>query len=124
MRRHSSPRVLVFLFNFLRLAILKQVPLPITGGTELDDWPGGIGQKYETLRSMLPPTLKALGFSAEEIAARQFMSLDVDGIGIWRRTGDDGKLLSVVCFATPEVLGALQVFVLVFFRDVCVLCYA
>ncbi len=22
-----------------------EVPLPITGGTELDDWPGGIGQK-------------------------------------------------------------------------------
>ncbi len=102
------------MFNFLGLAILKQVPLPITGGTELDDWPGGIGQKYETLRSMLPPTLKALGFSAEEIAARQFMSLDVDGIGIWRRTGDDGKLLSVVCFATPEVLGGLQVFFYLF----------
>jgi hypothetical protein len=28
-----------------RMAV--EVPLPITGGTELDDWPGGIGQKYE-----------------------------------------------------------------------------
>merc|ERR1711998_719309 len=89
-----------------RMAV--EVPLPITGGTELDDWPGGIGQKYETVRPMLQPTLKSLGFSAEEIATRKFMSLEDDAIGIWQRTGGDGKLMSVVCFATPEVLGGLQ----------------
>ena len=70
--------------------------------------PGGIGQKYETLRPMLQETLKSLGFNAGEIAARSFMSLEDDAIGIWKRTCDDGQLLSVVCFATPEVLGGLQ----------------
>ena len=29
------------------------VPLPVTGGTELDDWPGGIKQKYSILRTMV-----------------------------------------------------------------------
>ena len=86
-----------------------QVPLPITGGTELDDWPGGIGQKYETLRPMLQETLRSLEFTDEQIKSRKFMSLEDDAIGIWERTGDDGKQTSVVCFATPEVLGQLQV---------------
>ena len=74
------------------------MPLPITGATELDDWPGGIGLKswYETLRTMLQPTLKSLGFGAEEITTRRFMSLEDDAIAIWQRTGDDGKLMSVV----------------------------
>ena len=85
-----------------------EVPLPITGGTELDDWPGGIGQKYETLRPMLAETLRSLGFSAEQIASREFMSLEDDAIGIWQRTEEDGSQLSVVVFATPEVLGGLQ----------------
>ena len=57
---------------------------------------------------MLQETLKSLGFNAGEIAARSFMSLEDDAIGIWKRTCDDGQLLSVVCFATPEVLGGLQ----------------
>lgn len=37
-----------------------EVPLPITGGTELDDWPGGIGQKYQTLRPMVIEMLKTM----------------------------------------------------------------
>ena len=89
-----------------RMAV--EVPLPITGGTELDDWPGGIGQKYETLRPMLAETLQSLGFSAEQITSREFMSLADDAIGIWQREQEDGTQMSVVCFATPEVLGELQ----------------
>ena len=45
---------------------------------------------------MLQPTLKSLGFGAEEITTRRFMSLEDDAIAIWQRTGDDGKLMSVV----------------------------
>jgi hypothetical protein len=35
-----------------RMAV--EVPLPITGGTELDDWPGGIGQKVRTPALWVP----------------------------------------------------------------------
>ena len=50
--------------------VMVEVPLPITGGTELDDWPGGQGQKYETLRPMVQEVLRVLGFSKEEAEAR------------------------------------------------------
>ena len=88
--------------------VVVEIPLPITGGTELDDWPGGIGQKYETLRQMVPGMLKTLGFSAEQIATRVFLGYEEDAIGVWTRTLEDGQQLSVVAFATPEVLAELQ----------------
>eukprot|EP00960_Hanusia_phi_P051505 760847-Hanusia_phi.AAC.1 len=52
--------------------MLVEVPLPITGGTELDDWPGGIGQKYQTMRAMLGETMRELGFDREEMEAKDF----------------------------------------------------
>lgn len=50
-----------------------QVPLPVTGGTELDDWPGGIRQKYATLRPMLLETMKALNFTKNEMEERKYV---------------------------------------------------
>jgi hypothetical protein len=76
-----------------------EVPLPITGGTELDDWPGGIGQKYTTLRPMVAEMLRILQFSRDEIAAKNFLGYADDAIGVW----ESAKGVVVVVFATPEV---------------------
>jgi hypothetical protein len=80
-----------------------EVPLPITGGTELDDWPGGIGQKYMALRPMASEMMKAMNFSSDVISTKNFMGIVDDAIGIWT-----SENVAVVCFATPEVLGLLK----------------
>jgi len=82
--------------------VMVEVPLPITGGTELDDWPGGQGQKYETLRPMVQEVLRVLGFSKEEAEAREFLGYPDDAIGVWKSAN-----VTVVCFANPEVLDKL-----------------
>jgi len=84
--------------------MLVDVPLPITGGTELDDWPGGIGQKYQTMRAMLEETMKELGFEREERETKEFVGIVDDAIGLWRsREG-----VAICCFPTPEVIGELE----------------
>jgi hypothetical protein len=80
-----------------------EVPLPITGGTELDDWPGGIGQKYMALRPMSAEMMKVMNFSTDAISSKKFMGIVDDAIGIWT-----SENVAVVCFATPEVLGSLK----------------
>jgi hypothetical protein len=52
------------------------------GGTELDDWPGGIKQKYLTLYPMIIETMKELKFSPEEMKKREYMGGEI---------GEDGK---------------------------------
>lgn len=51
---------------------------------------------------------QSLGFTEEQIASREFMSFEDDAIGIWSRVKENGQQLSIVCFATPEVLSGLQ----------------
>lgn len=53
--------------------MLVDIPLPVTGGTELDDWPGGIKQKYSTLYPMLIETMKTLQFKQTEINKREYL---------------------------------------------------
>ena len=83
--------------------MLVEVPLPITGGTELDDWPGGIGQKYMTLRPMAGEMMKIMNFSAEAISEKKFLGIVDDAVGIWKHNE-----VALVCFATPEVLQSLK----------------
>ena len=49
------------------------IPLPVTGGTELDDWPGGIQQKYSTILPLLQVTMKALNFDSSAIQETKFI---------------------------------------------------
>jgi len=84
--------------------ISVEVPLPITGGTELDDWPGGIKQKYGTLRPMVGEMMKVLNFTREEMEAKNFLGYVDDAIGIW----EGGDNLAVVCFPTTEVARELE----------------
>ena len=87
-------------------AVLVEIPLPITGGTELDDWPGGIKQKYSTLRPMLIETMKSLGFSATAIAARKYLGGgggEEDAVGIW-----NDKDIYICCFPTVETIPILK----------------
>eukprot|EP01036_Dinobryon_divergens_P029055 gene29055-38107_t len=87
-------------------AVLVEIPLPVTGGTELDDWPGGIKQKYSTLRPMLVETMKSLGFSDTAIAARKYLGGgggEEDAVGVWN---DDDIFLC--CFPTVETIPILK----------------
>ena len=83
---------------------LVDVPLPVTGGTELDDWPGGIKQKYSTLYPMVMETMKALNFSAEAMKKREYLLLpggeggEDDAVGVWSHDG-----IYLCSFPTPEV---------------------
>ena len=81
---------------------LVDVPLPVTGGTELDDWPGGVLQQYSVIAPMLGVTMKALNFSSEAINARDYLNPE-DAVGVW---GDQGVTLA--CFCTPEQIPKLK----------------
>lgn len=74
-----------------------------TGGTELDDWPGGIKQKYLTMRPMVAEMLKVMGWSKDAIAQKNFIGYQDDAIGVWK-SGD----VAVCCFATPEVCHVIK----------------
>jgi len=53
-------------------------------GTELDDWPGGIKQKYSTLLPLLAELMKELNFSSEAMAERRFLPEGKDdAVGLW-----------------------------------------
>jgi len=76
------------------------IPLPVTGGTELDDWPGGIKQKYTTLRPMLMEALRYLNFSTNSIQERRYLNdYEDDGVGIWSDRG-----YTIISFATPDTI--------------------
>ena len=62
----------------------------------------------EQFISMICRVSQSLGFTEEQIASREFMSFEDDAIGIWSRVKENGQQLSIVCFATPEVLSGLQ----------------
>lgn len=76
-----------------------EVPIPVTGGTELDDWPGGIRQKFFVLEPMISETLKKLGFSADEIKKRTFIDEEADAVYIW-----DAKGYQLVTFPLPDTI--------------------
>ena len=88
---------------------LVDLPIPVTGGTELDDWPGGIRQKYNVLYPMLVETMKALNFTSEAIRKREFLRSketgedgDGDAVGIWSHEG-----IYICTFPTPEYIPAM-----------------
>lgn len=72
------------------------IPLPVTGGTELDDWPGGIRQKYSVLRPMLIETMKSLNFSTLSAEESNFL-YEEDAVGIWVDQG-----VTLISFPTTE----------------------
>lgn len=83
---------------------LVDIPLPVTGGTELDDWPGGIKQKYLTLYPMIMETMKSLNFTSEAMKKREYLILpggeggEDDAVGVWSHDG-----IYLCSFPTPEV---------------------
>ncbi|KAJ1415098.1 hypothetical protein B484DRAFT_162049 [Ochromonadaceae sp. CCMP2298] len=82
------------------------IPLPVTGGTELDDWPGGIRQKYLCLQPLLAETLAKLNFSQTAIEQETFVPTpfgEDDCIGLWSDQGYE-----IVSFPTPETIPYLQ----------------
>ena len=81
---------------------LVDIPLPVTGGTELDDWPGGIQQKYSVIRPMLAETMKCLNFSQTSIKESSFL-YEEDAVGIWNDKG-----ITIVSFPTTEQVDTLN----------------
>jgi len=91
---------------------IVDLPLPVTGGTELDDWPGGIKQKFSVLRSMLPSTLKTLDPTSTSTAPLGYLNGESgveDCVAIWKAEQQtSGTLINIVSFATPEVIPELK----------------
>lgn len=84
--------------------VLVDVPLPVTGGTEIDDWPGGINQKYATIVPMLQETFRKLNFSASAMSASNYLGDcgEEDAIGVWE---DNGVCICV--FPTVDTIPAI-----------------
>ena len=76
-----------------------EFPLPVTGGTELDDWPGGIRQKYVTLKPLLQEIMKILKFSSAAMNKIEFLGDygEEDAVGVWQDNG-----YQLCCFPTPD----------------------
>jgi hypothetical protein len=82
-----------------------EFPLPITGGTEVDDWPGGIKQKYNTLRPLLVEMMKLIKFSPSEINKTDFLGEfgEEDAVGLWQNND-----IRICCFPTSDSINALR----------------
>lgn len=80
-------------------------PLPVTGGTELDDWPGGIKQKYTTLKPLLKEVMTYLKFSIEAMNTQAFLGEfgEEDAVGKWQDNG-----IQICCFPTVDSIPYLQ----------------
>lgn len=79
----------------------------MVGGTELDDWPGGIKQKYATLYPMIAETMRALNFNPSEISKREYLGGEIgedDAVGIW---SDVEQQVCICCFPTPDTIPAI-----------------
>jgi hypothetical protein len=83
---------------------IVDIPLPVTGGTELDDWPGGINQKFATMKPMVEIMMKRLNFTNQAIQSRDWLGKygEEDKVGVWRHGG-----ISVCTFVTPETVDEL-----------------
>jgi len=84
---------------------LVDVPLPVTGGTEIDDWPGGIRQKYNTLIPMITEMMTYLKFPKEAIKKREYLGEfgDEDAVGYWQN--DE---IQLCCFPTQDSIPYLE----------------
>ncbi len=83
------------------------VPLPVTGGTELDDWPGGIAQKYYTLQPMLQETMLGLNFTKTAREAKAWLGEngEEDYVCFW---SDDERGIKISAFATTDTIPAIK----------------
>ena len=84
-----------------------EVPIPVTGGTELDDWPGGIKQKYSVLRAMVIEMMKEMNFASVEMEAKNFLGKfgEDDAVGIWQ---NEDKKISIISFPNPDSMSIIK----------------
>ena len=84
-----------------------EVPIPVTGGTELDDWPGGIKQKYSVLRSMIIEMMKEMNFTTAEMETKNFLGQfgEDDAVGIWQ---SEEMKISVISFPNPDCINTIK----------------
>jgi hypothetical protein len=79
-----------------------EFPLPATGATELDEWPGGIRQKGVVLSSILSPLFRELNFSTPNPTP---LVIDEDDcVAIWKNSDN----VHICSFATPESIDELR----------------
>eukprot|EP00276_Gloeochaete_wittrockiana_P022340 CAMPEP_0184342600 /NCGR_PEP_ID=MMETSP1089-20130417/11202_1 /TAXON_ID=38269 ORGANISM="Gloeochaete wittrockiana, Strain SAG46.84" /NCGR_SAMPLE_ID=MMETSP1089 /ASSEMBLY_ACC=CAM_ASM_000445 /LENGTH=226 /DNA_ID=CAMNT_0026671539 /DNA_START=217 /DNA_END=897 /DNA_ORIENTATION=- len=79
--------------------LLLQLPLPLTGASDLDDWPGGIQQQFLALRPIVKQFCQGL-FNSQRTG--RFIDAD-DAVHVWE--SDEVKIVS---FVTSETLKALE----------------
>ena len=72
---------------------------------QLDDWPGGIQQKYVTIRTMLIEMMKSLEFRPEELDCRNYVGEygKDDAVGIWR-----DREFTICCLPTSDSIPILM----------------
>lgn len=78
---------------------LVDIPIPAVGSTELDEWPGGIRQKYSVLLPMITEMMTHLNFTADQRKQSNFLGITEDAIGIW-----ENEKYSIVSFASVDVI--------------------
>ena len=84
-----------------------EVPIPVTGGTELDDWPGGIKQKFSVLRSMIIEMMKEMNFTTAEMETKNFLGQfgEDDAVGIWQC---EEMKISIISFPNPDCIKTIK----------------
>jgi len=82
---------------------LVDVPIPAVGSTELDEWPGGIRQKYSVLLPMITEMMTHLNFSSSQIKQSNFLGITEDAIGIW----ENDKYI-ITTFASVDLIDQIS----------------
>ena len=82
---------------------IVDIPIPAVGSTELDEWPGGIRQKYSVLLPMIQEMMTHLNFTTNQIKQSNFLGISEDAIGIW-----ESEKYSVISFATVDVIDQIM----------------
>lgn len=83
---------------------MVELPLPLTGATELDDWPGGIQQQFKVARPMVEQLLGSVSRSLQMDGEFKGKVLDDgDAVAAWTNGS-----VEAVLFPTGDTLNAIE----------------
>ncbi|KAJ7552646.1 hypothetical protein O6H91_06G062800 [Diphasiastrum complanatum] len=82
-----------------------ELPLPLIGATDLDDWPGGIQQQFKAAVPMVNLMLTGLTKRdpTEEITFQKYIVDEGDAVGVWEN--DD---IALALFPTADSLSKVE----------------
>eukprot|EP00892_Ulva_mutabilis_P009903 jgi/Ulvmu1/7285/UM035_0073.1 len=83
---------------------ILELPWPLSGASELDDWPGGIMQEYNTAKPIVEQLLRSVGKDMELKTPFTFKILDdSDAVVAWQQDS-----LLAVLFATGDTVREIE----------------